>query len=279
MKKTVLLFAMLLSFCGVQAQRYSDPWLCNHLSIGAGVGVVNGASIEMALPVTPYLALRGGYNFFSNVKGKERFDMVYYGNARNYVSHLPSRVELESKLDMSTAHVLLDIYPSRNSSFHFTTGAFFGNDDIIDVYNIDNHDAAALKEVYQFNNRQGIYSAVPADLGGSTGVMVDGTEKIGLDMGDYLLEPDANGRINSTLKVKKVRPYFGIGFGRAVPMRHRVAFTFDMGVQVWGKPDVYANGRQLTDIGLDGRGDNLVQNITKISVGPIVNIRLFGRIF
>ncbi|MBR6978259.1 MAG: hypothetical protein IKH88_00300 [Prevotella sp.] len=280
MKKTIiLLFAVLLSFSGVQAQRHSDPWMFNHLSIGAGLGAINGASIELALPITPYLALRGGYNFFSNVKAKERFDMVYYGNARDYISHLPSRVELESKLDNSSAHVLLDIYPSCNSSFHFTTGAFFGNDDIIDVYNIDKYDAAALKEVYDFNNRLGAYSNVPADLGGQVGVMVDGTERIGVEVGDYLLEPNANGTVKGNIKVKKFRPYLGIGFGRAVPMKYRMACTFDLGVQIWGKPEVYGSHHKLTNIGLDGKGDNLVQSISKISVGPVISVKLFGRIF
>ena len=282
MKKTILLFAVLLSFSGVHAQRHYDNWVFNHLSLSAGFGVVNGATIEMALPVTPYLSLRGGYNFFSNVKAKERYDIVAYSNAHEYVSNLPSRVELESELNMSTAHVLLDIYPSRKSSFHFTAGAFFGKDQIIDVYTDyyrGNPDIVAMRDVYEFNNRIGAYSDVPADLGGQVGVMVDGTEKIGLEVGDYLLEPNANGAIDGDIKVKKVRPYVGIGFGRVVPMKYRFACTFDLGVQMWGKPEVYGNKRQLTDIGLDGRGDNLVQSISKVRVGPIISVKLSGRIF
>ena len=279
MKKSILLLAVLLTTLGASAQRYDDSWMLNHFSVGAGLGIINGASIEMALPVTPYLAVRGGYNFMNNLKGSNRFNMVEHGSANHYLPNIPRKVELESKLKLSAAHVLVDLYPSKNSSFHFTGGAYFGSDNIVRAYNKDKEDIAALKSVYEFNNRIGSYEFVPDDLGGSVGVMVNGTERVGLEMGDYLLEPDKNGQIDVRIKVQKVRPYVGLGFGRAVPMKHRVACAFDMGLMIWGKPEVYLNNKKATDIGLDGKDDNFLKSVSKVNVGPIISFRVSGRIF
>ena len=61
-------------------------------------------------------------------------------------------------------------------------------------------------------------------------------QKIGLDLGDYLLTPDERGNVDATLKVAAFRPYLGVGFGRAVPAKHRFAFNFvgsRLGSRVW----------------------------------------------
>ena len=67
MRKSILLLAVLLTALGANAQRHNDDWMFNHFSVGAGLGIINGAYIEMAVPVTPYAAIRGGYNFMNNL--------------------------------------------------------------------------------------------------------------------------------------------------------------------------------------------------------------------
>ena len=114
-------------------------------------------------------------------------------------------------------------------------------------------------------------------------------DMIGGELGDYFLTPNPsdNGNVKAYAKVSKFRPYLGIGFGRAVPKK-RIGCQFDLGVQFWGTPKVYAptynkttgtyQHEQLTEdkVGSDAKG--VLKTISKISVYPVLNIRLTGKI-
>ncbi len=137
-----------------------------------------------------------------------------------------------------------------------------------------------MKNIYDFNHRQGAYANVPDNLNGQVGTMVDGREVIGLKAGDYIIEPDAQGQIDGSIRVNKFRPYIGLGFGRAVP-RHRINFCFDLGVQFWGKPSVIANDKKVTKGDLEGDADidKTFNAIDKMVVCPVLSFRIIGRIF
>lgn len=100
---------------------------------------------------------------------------------------------------------------------------------------------------------------------------------IGYEMGDYLLTPDQNGNISAEIKTASFKPYLGIGVGRAVPKK-RIGFMFEAGVMFWGSPKLYCNGDELTseDLGSDDGG--LMEALSKITVYPVLNFRLCGRI-
>jgi hypothetical protein len=112
---------------------------------------------------------------------------------------------------------------------------------------------------------------------------------IGAEMGDYFVTPSPaeQGNFKAYAKVNSFRPYLGIGFGRAVP-KNRIGCQFDLGVQFWGKPDVYVPvydeaTKQFIDEKIDGdRAGNdagkVLKTISKISVYPVLNFRLVGRI-
>jgi hypothetical protein len=73
------------------------------------------------------------------------------------------------------------------------------------------------------------------------GDMVSGD--LDIDINDFELEVgDANvhldnGKADAYLEVNALRPYFGIGWGNAIP-RGRVGFRFDIGAMYHGKPKV-----------------------------------------
>lgn len=50
------------------------------------------------------------------------------------------------------------------------------------------------------------------------------------------ISPDDLGAINASITPKKISPYIGIGFGRAVP-KNRIGFSFELGTYYTGKPD------------------------------------------
>ncbi len=69
-----VLIAMALFAQPMQAQDRVDEFgIFDHLSIGLNLGT-NGVGLDLAAPVTEYLQVRAGYNFFSGFKYKEDVD-------------------------------------------------------------------------------------------------------------------------------------------------------------------------------------------------------------
>jgi hypothetical protein len=101
------------------------------------------------------------------------------------------------------------------------------------------------------------------------------------------------------MRVNGFRPYLGVGFGRAIPSKHRVGVQFDLGVQFWGKPKVMGhlmyfdsnegdfvtryedvNTNRITNMKDDYQDiKDIIQDVKKIYVYPVLNIRINGRIF
>lgn len=267
MKRLLLICALAIAGIG---QTYAqdmdaDDWgIFNHVGAAVGIGTT-GVSIDLAFPITPYFALRGGVDIFPKFDYKTDLKLDFDNTAKAayqqmFGETLPDKIDVKGNPDLGAGHVLLDIFPAKTSSFHLTVGAYFGKSDIASVWNTNCE--AELARIYQFNH---------STFGQNN--------RIGVDLGDYFLEPDANGKVDASLKVKSFRPYVGIGFGRPVPMKSRFTCNFDMGVEFWGKPEVYLQGEKLsTGNTKNDDADNILNNISKISVFPVLNLRLVGRI-
>ena len=200
-------------------------------------------------------------------------------------------MEIQGKLKNTTGHVLIDLYPGGHS-FHFTVGAYFGPEEIIDVYNKED---GFMKPITAYNDAI-IYaqsqtpsnSVVPQNVRD----VVDkyGLKMIGGELGDYFVTPNPadKGNVNAYAKVKSFRPYVGLGFGRAVP-KGRIGCQFDLGVQFWGKPEIYVptynkttGTYQCEKIDGDKAGDDagkVLKTVSKVSAYPVLNFRRVGRIF
>lgn len=272
MKRLLLICALAIAGIGqtcAQDMDADDLGIFNHVGAAVGIGTT-GVSIDLAAPITPYVALRAGVDIFPKFTYKTDMKLSIDQNSQAAYqtmfpgSTLPKEVKISGNPDLGAGHVLIDLFPAKTSSFHVTVGAYFGKSDIANVWNTNCVDE--LKNIYRYNT-----SAQREALN---------LKKIGVDLGDYFLEPDDDGQIDATLKVKSFRPYVGIGFGRPVPMKSRITCNFDLGVQFWGKPEVYLQGNKL-EAGKtnDDSTDDLLKNISKIQVYPVLNVRLVGRIF
>ena len=254
------IFAMaavaMMTVVSAQAQELEtdDLGIFNHASLSVGVGTT-GITADLALPITPYVAVRGGadicpFKYSTDLK-------IQYRNAVAQAA-LPETVAVTGKLAMTSGHLLFDFFPSNQSSFHITAGAYLGSDKVAEVYNKED---GALAAVTAYNR------------------VVPNSQKAGYTLGDYFLTPDENGNVNGSVTVAKFRPYVGIGFGRPVPTKNRVACNFDLGVQFWGKPDVVCQGQKLEEEHLDGDDGGIVRTVSKLSVWPVLNLRLAVRLF
>ena len=250
MRKTLALCLVALS-CAMNVSAQVEKFgICDHLGAGLSVGT-DGIGIEVATTLTDYVAVRAGMSIVPRFK--YGFDVSTYGSS----VVTTDEVRAEGKLNKTDFKLLFDIYPFRSSSFRVTTGAYIGSSKIISVYNTE-----------PFLN--------PTDWG-----------KAGIVLGDYRITSDQQGNVSADIKVSGFKPYVGIGFGRAVP-RKRLGFSFDLGVQFWGKPGVYTTTkdefgdsyyRKLTKEEVDNDdADKFFDIMSKIRVYPVLSFRLAGRI-
>ena len=281
-----------------------------HFGIGAGAGTT-GIALDASFTLGKYVGVRGGVDIMPQFKVSKDIDLKtedankkvsQLTNEINQLNqqlvqcnlepvdlsqypggNLPEKMEIEGKLKNTTGHVLIDLYPG-GGSFHFTVGAYFGPDEVISVYN---KEEGFMKPITTYNE-----AIANAALYPNVQQVVNqyNLKMIGGELGDYFVTPDPaeKGDVKAYAKVKGFRPYVGLGFGRAVPKK-RIGCQFDLGVQFWGSPEIYvptydkaAKTYQYEKIEGDKAGDDagkVLKTVSKISVYPVLNFRLVGRIF
>lgn len=247
--------SILVSTATLFAQDSDDKKLFNHLSVGVNLGTP-GIGLDVAMPAGHYVQLRAGFAIMPTIKAGTSLE-INQPPVESSEINFPSSVDIEGKTGFTNGKILVDIYPFKRSSFHLTAGAYFGSSQIVEAYNKEN---GILSDITDYNNQ------------------VSESEKIGYELGDYLLTPDANGNINANIKTTSFKPYVGLGFGRAVPNK-RVGFMFELGCMFWNSPKLYCNGDQLTESKVSGDAGGLIKTMSKITVYPVLNFRICGKIF
>lgn len=258
MKRTITIMLMaMLCMQGIQAQTKKEAFgFFDHLGLGVSVGT-DGIGFDLATPVSDYAALRAGLSFWPKVKYSTNIDI----NDNN--ATLEPNVDIEGKLNIFDFKVLADFYPFKKSSFHLTTGVFFGKEELVTATNT----SMFIKDPSKYGN-------------------------LGLMLGKYRISTDRNGYIKADGKVNGVKPYVGLGFGRAVPKKHRLSVSCDLGVQFWGTPQLGAMTKddwgneyyhKFKSSDLDEYDDedlkDALDKAEKFTVFPVLNIRISGRIF
>ncbi|MCM1077148.1 MAG: hypothetical protein NC411_07305 [Bacteroides sp.] len=211
----------------------------NHLGVGVGVGT-DGISFEAATPITRFLALRAGVHIMPNIKfhADTEADITIPGGTTS-----TEDISIDCGLGRTQGSIILNVYPF-GGSFFVAAGGYFSGSKLI---KIDGHTDAL----------QG--------YGGT------------IEVGDYNVPVDKDGNVRGGLKVKGFRPYLGIGWGRAIPKR-LLSFNFELGAQFQGKPEVYTEIGNLSDV--IGEADNDFKDYIKyLKVYPTITFRLTGKIF
>lgn len=245
----IMLFASIFT---ANAQE-EDKNLFNHLSVGITAGTP-GIGVDVAMPIGHYVQARAGFATFPKIGVSTDLDISSVG-VPGY--SFPESVGIEAKTGFTNGKVLVDVYPFRSSSFHVTAGAYFGSSTIVKAYNREN---GILKDLADYN------------------AMAPESEQIGYELGDYLLKPDAEGNINAKIETAAFKPYVGLGFGRAVPNK-RIGFMFELGCMFWNSPELYCNQDKLTAENVGGDEGGIIKTMSKITVYPVLNFRLCGKIF
>lgn len=267
MKKILIMLGVIAASMQVttaRAQAYmgtgaaeNDPMIFNHLSAGLDIGT-DGWGLEVAAPLTPYVSVRTGLASIPKI-GFTVNDI----DIKNSSGTTTEKVSLDFKLKMTDWKLLFDVHPFKTSSFRLTFGAYIGGEDLVTT---------------------DYFGGNPGDPG-----YVDHRNEF-VKIGDQRVSIDDQNRAQAAIKVKKFKPYVGLGFGRAVKSAPGLTFNFDAGVQFWGKPEVWGTTYHLADgkyyfekIDVNAADNDDAKEaakwLTKISVWPTVAFRLTYTIF
>ena len=258
MKKTITILASLalLSLCNFASAQ--DKQIFNHGAIGI-TALQGGFGIEAAMPITPYLQIRGGYSL-----APIPISFKYNYNDNGTIYKVPVKLNLWTG---GQGKFMLDIFPGSTTPFRFVVGAIFGSGKMVKG-KIDLRDVVA-----------------PTDWGtaGSlNGVKYGSTDREGYGYFD--------------INVPKVLPYLGVGFGRSVDVLNRVSFTCELGAAYTGGNDVviydYSNPNgpvgysvtsqdfvEATKDNKDWDYEKVVDALINTPVLPILKVSLFVRLF
>lgn len=185
----------------------------NHLSAGIGLGT-DGLNIQLAAPLGSHVDLIAGYGLGLGVINYTVKDFSMPDPAGSSNVNTP----LKLGFGMNDGRLLFNIYPGKGG-FHFTVGAYMGASRFV----------------------SGKITNLPAAYN-TAGLEVDGY-LVKATNGEMAVDLCANGIGSHAFAVK---PYVGIGFGRAVDPDKRVSFSFDLGAQYQGKPGLWADGEGVT---------------------------------
>ena len=252
MKKTVLTLITLL-VAGLFSYAQTDAPF-RHMAVGMSFGT-GGIGGQLATSLGPHFVLRAGAMGFPKVTVSRDITAPEHPGAPKAERGRDVPVTVEMQSNFLNGELLLDLFPSMTSGFHFTVGAMAGPGDVIKLHNS---------------------TPLPPDY-----------NTVGIDVDNYTVKA-RNNVIDGYFGVNSIRPYAGIGFGRAVRGDRRVKFTFDMGALLWGRPGLYAPAEPLVgdweDIripssSLDGYDEDWADNSGKIFLWPMINLHLFVRLF
>ena len=246
-RQMIALGMLLLLICGghrVMAQ--ADYGYFNSLGLGLSVSTV-GVGLEVSTPIGNYLTLRGGVSFMPKFTVTDEVNADLKGVPQGYPQS--AEVELEGSTKRTTGELLLNLYPFRSNGFFVAAGASFGGDKFVQI-------TGHSDELQQL-----------IAAGGSAG----------LQIGDVSIPVDQNGNVSGGLKVSAVRPYVGLGYGRAVPSK-RINVMLDAGVQLHGTPEVYSDFGQVDQLMAEVDND-FTDIINKLKVYPVIRFRICGKLF
>lgn len=277
-KNLIILFAMMFSAAGAQAQNadktdkiHAQDGLFNHLSVGLNTGTT-GFGIDVAMPVHKIVTVRAGFSGW-NV-GKIKFKAINTASEITQMqmveedaikrAQLVDKVELQVNPNFWNFYLLGEVHPFRNQPFYFSAGLFFGSQNFV---HFENTNDGALGFLYDANQKVQDYNRLYRT----------NYPPIGLKFGDYIFTADENGNIDVRMKVNAVKPYIGVGFGQHLAKTHRVSVAVDAGLMFWGSPKFVLNNG--TEINSSGSNSGITNVLSWLKAWPNLQVRVAYKIF
>jgi hypothetical protein len=290
MKKRILVAAVLGLIFTTSGFSQEGVKPFQHLSLGVEAGIT-GIGIELAAPLHKNFTLRGGFSTFPLNLDIAKFAGESMGfsvdlkqaikdkidNAVNVSPNLKSDLEangLPTKADdidnkiapklkfgLANAKILIDYYPTVKSSFHFTAGAYYGSNYLLGI--------------------EGGLSKQTSDM---IDMLAKHKDDMGFDINEeqfvdgYQINARDLGSLDARISTKALKPYFGFGFGRAVP-KSRLGMQFDLGALYHGTPKLTSGNSQIQKLLDTEIGGDAIAIMEKVTFYPVISLKITYRIF
>jgi len=273
------------AWSGISAQKTVAAF--SNLSLGVEFFSTTGLGLEIATPLSPNFALRGGVSMLPvsyNTTFGAPVDQSILSDINNAINSqpqiasiltqkgLPSRAEdistdvnATASLNLINGKVLVDYYPSAKHAFHITAGVYIGSSELIKVKGEMNQ-AVDILNVLKDN---GVKDNNGVDF-------IDRSYVVDQEKGYQITGKDIN-NITGSVKINTVKPYLGLGFGRAIPKSH-LGVAFEIGAFYQGTPALKSDSPDIQNL-INGELSGLTEVLNKLSIYPVVSLKLNFRLF
>ena len=267
MKKSVILSVILLcvGIASVSAQKKEwQPSPLRHWSLSVGASTA-GAEIELATTLGHHFQLRAGVSalpYSLTVPYEMDFASAFEDVDPRFLERvgvdpqsIPNEVDITARLDMMNYKVLMNIYPFKKAGLHLTAGFYYGNDKLV---------TASTQMPQEFLDAANKVSDLDFEFA---------------ETNNAFLEAAPDGAFDVYVKTKKMKPYVGVGFGRAVPKR-RLGLNLDFGFMFHGTPEIGSSNPEFAKAVNDMLAEEeLTEAFNQFDIYPVLSIRLIGRLF
>ena len=275
--KMILCVPFLLGSFTIAAQ---DGFLSypRKMAVGLDVNILTGVGFEVSTPIGSHFAVRAGFTTLP-LKYKTTVDFrladameddlvtamslpqVQSELAKNKLptkaSDVVTEMDLTARLGMTNGKLLVDVYPFKRIGIHVTGGLFFGKEKLVSV---EGKMPETMKLLETIGKAAPQYNLIDKPF-------IEGYNITAKDLMN----------IDAAISIKKVKPYLGLGFGRAVPKR-RVSFVSEFGFIFQGSPTFTSSKKPVSDFiddNLSGLGDVL----KGFKAMPVMSFRLNVALF
>lgn len=256
MKVNTLLFFFLFSTSLLVAQQKrneqsSNPF--NQVALTAGLTTL-GITLEAVTPLNNHFNLKAGLNYFSYNTGQRYISLNDPNGALHQAFGQDVSYRMRGEAKNIHAHLVVDFYPYKKGLLYFSGGFYFGRTKLKASGIITNRDGspAQLQPPYEWPELE------------FNGQKIDIT----------------NGQLNAELTLgNTVKPYLGIGLGRAIP-RRRLGVKLEVGLLLAGKYTLKQNGVDVETV--TTRVDNFedINSTMKVfEYYPMLKVQLNYRLF
>jgi len=280
-KFSVTFLSCIIAWLGVSAQETTQS--SGHLGFGLEFLSTTGFGFELATPASSHFAIRAGISMFPINIPPQTFHTSISEKIKSQIDEAIAEVPelkpalIEAKLPTSAGaintdvnakgslglvngKILVDYYPSSNMGFHITGGVYIGQTDLLKV-------RGTMDEAIKVLN---VLKAHGIDY-------FDETFVVDADQGSYQLTGNEITDIRGSVRINAVKPYFGLGFGHAVP-KSSVNVSFEIGAFYQGTPKPIGDSKNMQDF-IDNKLSDVTDVLNKFPVYPVLSLKVNFRLF